>query len=30
MCWSSTLNCFIVTTRIREIYLISEKTLATE
>ncbi|CAF1392321.1 unnamed protein product [Rotaria sp. Silwood1] len=30
MCWSSTLNCFIVTTRSREIYLINEKTLAIE
>ncbi|CAF0862721.1 unnamed protein product [Rotaria sordida] len=30
MCWSSTLNCFIVITRSREIYLVNEKTLATE
>ncbi|CAF3890964.1 unnamed protein product [Rotaria sp. Silwood1] len=30
ICWSSTLNCFIVKTRTREIYLINEKTLATE
>jgi hypothetical protein len=30
MCWSSTLNCFIVITRSREIYLLNEKTLSSE
>ena len=30
MCWSSTLNCFIVITRSREIYLVQEKSLASE
>jgi hypothetical protein len=30
MCWSLTLNSFILTTRSRQIYLVHEKTLATE
>ncbi|CAF3356246.1 unnamed protein product [Rotaria socialis] len=30
MCWSTALNTFIVITRSREIYIVNEKTLATE
>jgi hypothetical protein len=30
MCWSTTLNCFILITRHRQIYLLHEKTLANE